>query len=234
MSRTLRGWWPHLPTLLCASVAICLSAGLTVALAPGVTPVSVLLAALLLGPWAAGLVACVHQIVIEDDTSVRQWVHSVRRFAVFGVVVSTPPAVAAALLVVALRAWHLSGSVVALAPVAVSGAVTVLLLLGGVAALPLGIARPHLRGTRLWLTAFHLVSRWPVRFVAGPVLVVLGVWASTSLTASLLLLVPAPAALVLGAAFWTSALEMGANDLDIQENSESPSQTTPERITRAA
>ncbi|NGN69573.1 hypothetical protein G5C51_37515, partial [Streptomyces sp. A7024] len=53
--RTLRGAWPALPALLCGSAAVCAAAVAVVLLAPGVTPVSVLLAAVLVTPAVAGL-----------------------------------------------------------------------------------------------------------------------------------------------------------------------------------
>lgn len=217
LRRATGGLWSHLPTWLCASVAICAAAALTVVIAPGITPVSVLLAAVLLTPFVSALIAAVDQVVRTDDVSVSFWWKSIRRFASFGYGVVAAPAVAVALLVVAWTVWQRTESTVALAPVVVSGAVSAVLVLASTAVLPLGIARPTLRGSRLWLTACHLVARWPVRFLAAPSLLAFGVWASTEVSASLLLLVPAPVALVLGAAFWSSAVELGAPDFTFDD-----------------
>lgn len=222
LSRTTRGAWPHLPTLLVGSVAICIAATTAMVIAPGVTPLSILVAALLVTPWVAALAGCVNQIVLQDDTSVRAWAQEVRRLAGFGVTSAAPPAAAAALLLVALHMWRDTANPLALAPVAVSGSAAVVLSIGLLVVLPLGAARPQLRGVRLWLTALHLAARWPARFLAAPTVLVLGLWAATSLTASVLLLVPAPVVLLMGAAFWTSATQLGATDLDETTHSGHP------------
>jgi hypothetical protein len=43
---------------------------------------------------------------------------------------------------------------------------------------------------------------------------VLALWAGVALHSSLILLLPAPVALMAGAAYWCCALELGAEDLD--------------------
>lgn len=219
LHRVLHAMWQHLPTWLCASVAICGAAALTVVLTPGITPLSVLLLTATATPFVTALIAAVDQAIRTDDVTPAFWWSAIRRHTVFGYSVLAGPAVAAALLVVACTVWRQTGQPLALAPVGVSGAVTVLSGLAVTAALPLGIARPALRGSRLWLTASHLVVRRPVRFLAAPVLLAFLIWLSTAVTASLLLFVPAPVALVVGAAFRTAAAELGADDVELVEAS---------------
>ncbi|NGN69777.1 hypothetical protein G5C51_38550, partial [Streptomyces sp. A7024] len=138
------------------------------------------------------------------------WWRSLRGLWRFGAVQGLLAGVPAAAFLVALEIWAATGSGWVLPSLGVSGAVTLLAVLGLGAALPLGAARPDLRGRLLWLCALHLVARRPVRFLAGPSLAVLGVWAAVHWTASLLLLVPGPAVLVTAAAVWTSTAAASA------------------------
>ncbi|TSD95672.1 hypothetical protein FOS14_17905 [Skermania sp. ID1734] len=208
LRRVSRGAWSGLPILLFASVAVCLAAALVVVLTPGVTPVSVLVFAALETPWAVALLATVDDLIRMEDTSLADWCRGLCCFTGFGYAVMAVPAVAVSLFLVALEVWHQTHSVIALGPVIVSAIVATILGTASTAALPLGIAHPQLRGQRLWITGMHLVARWPVRFLAAPALLGFGVWVATQVSASVLLLVPAPVALVLGAGFWTSAAEL--------------------------
>ena len=90
---------------------------------------------------------------------------------------------------------------------AMTGAAAVLAVLALTAAMPLAAARPEMRGRALWLTALAVVAHRPTRFVAVGSAVAAGVWAAAAWTASLLLLVPAPAAIVAVTATWTSLID---------------------------
>lgn len=205
LTRTLRGLWPSLPALLAASVTLCLAATATVLVLPGVTPLSVLLGAVLAGPGAAALVATVNEISFTGDATVRTWWQHLRRLWAFGIRHAVPAAAVLAAFLVALTVWQRTAGYWALPSLGVSGACTVLAFLGLPAVLALGAARPGLRGRLLWICALHLVARRPLRFLAGPSLALLGVWAATAWSASLLLLVPAPVVTVMVTAVWTSA-----------------------------
>lgn len=206
--RLLHGVWPNLPTLLCASVAVCVAATVPVLVAPGVNPVAVALYALLVAPAATALADTVTRIGGTGRASVRGFAVRLVRLWPFAARQALVPAVAAVLLLAALQAWAATGSLLLLPSVALTGAATVLAVPAAMAALILGAARPGLRGRALWVTALHLVARQPVRFAAALCLVVLGVWAAASWSASLLLLLPAPAAVVAVAAVWTTAAEL--------------------------
>ncbi|BCJ30742.1 hypothetical protein [Actinocatenispora sera] len=206
--RLLRGVWPNLPALLCASVAVCVAATVPVLVAPGVNPVAGALYALLVAPAATALADTVTRIGGTGRATVRGFAARLVRLWPFAVRQALVPAVAAVLLLAALRVWTATGSMLLLPSVALTGAATVLAVPAAMAALILGAARPALRGRRLWVTALHLVARRPVRFAAALCLVLLGVWAAASWSASLLLLLPAPAAIVAVAAVWTTAAEL--------------------------
>src|SRR5699024_1996177 len=86
---------------------------------------------------------------------------------------------------------------------------TILSVAGFVVVLPLAVARPQLRRAMLWVTAWHMLGRWPVRFLAP--IVMAGLALLTGLTYSLMavLLRPAPIALVAGAGYWCCACGLG-------------------------
>ncbi|WP_128560043.1 hypothetical protein [Streptomyces triticagri] len=191
LAGTLRGAWPGLPALLAGSATVCAGATLTVLLAPGVTPVSVLVAAVLVGPGAAALARAA-----DDGATVRQWWLALRELWRFGLLQCLVAAAPTAAFLVALRLWQETGADWLLLSVGASGAAALFALFALSVALPLGALRPELRGRLLWGCALHLALRRPLRHLAGPCLGVLGVWAAVQWTASLLLLTPGPAMVV--------------------------------------
>jgi hypothetical protein len=207
---TLRGAWPSLPALTVASAALCAAATVPTLIAPGVNPIAVLLYALIAAPFLAALCAIANTAAFNDVATIREWTRAVRAYGTFAISQALIPAAAAELFLAAQALWSRSHPLWTLPSLALTGAATVLTLLGLLATLPLGIARPNLRGRLLWVTALHLVARRPSRFLAIFSLTALGLWAATTWTASLLLLLPAPAALVTAAAVWTTATEATA------------------------
>jgi len=221
LGRSVRGLWLHLPALAAAGAAVAGSAGLADVLAGGLTPVTPLLVALLAGPPAAAMASVVNDVLVRDDSGIVGWWRALRRTAGRGITVLLVPAVPATLLVVAVQVERTSRAPIALVPVWGAAVVTVLAVAATAAALPATVARPALRGIRLWVAALHLVARHPVRFGAAFCLFGLGVWASVSITGTLFLLVPAPVGLLAGAAFWSSAVELGAAELGAADFDES-------------
>lgn len=214
LQRTVRGVWAGLPALLAGSVTLTLAIVVAMVLGGGLTPWSLLLAVLVSGPPLTGLAAVCHDIVIEDDATIRSWVRATRHHARLGIGLLAVPVAPAILLMVAIVVHERTGSPVWLAPMAVSASATLLAVFTLLAAVPAAIARPELRGVALWVTALHMVSRWPVRFIAPLTVLGLGVWAGLSITGTLLPLVPGPVLLLTAAAFWASAVELGATDLN--------------------
>ncbi|WP_446664237.1 hypothetical protein [Flexivirga sp. B27] len=218
LRRSMRGIWPHLPLLTLGSAAVCACACLAALIAPGVTPPALVLSAILVAPSVTALAAIANTVVGQDDSDIRWWLAAwsvgVRR----GIPAVLLPAVAGALLLVAVQVWQHTGAPVVLVSVGVSGAVTAGLVPLSVAVLHTTCALPERTALGQWRTAAELLVRWPVRFLAAPVLLGLGVWAATQLSVSLLLLVPAPVTLVGAAALWTSAVETG--DLIVEDLTE--------------
>lgn len=213
VATTLRGMWLSLPALTVASFAICLAAAVPAVLAPGLNPLAAIIAALVVSPFVAGLVAAVNRIADGEQTTIRQLVDDVRRLSGFAVVTALIPAIAIALFLVAIVVLRATGALWVWPSFALTGAVSVIAAVACAAALPLGAARSDLRGRRLWLLAVALVASHPARFVAVVTTLVLGVWSATALTASLLLLVPVPVAIVAVTATWSSW-----PSLDLQRN----------------
>ncbi|WBB61593.1 hypothetical protein O7599_03280 [Streptomyces sp. WMMC500] len=204
LRRVLRGAWPSLPALAVAGAAVCAAGTLAVLLAPGVTPVSVLVAAVLAGPWLAALGAAADRIAADGEAGIRDWWRGLRALWRFGAAQALVPAVPAAAFLAALAVWQQTQNPWLLPSLAAGGTCAVAGLLALPAALSLGSARPALRGRLLWLCAAHLVARHPARFLAAPSLALLGLAASLRWTASLLLLVPPLVALVASAATATA------------------------------
>lgn len=208
VARTLRGAWPSLPALLTASAALCVAATIPLLAAPGINAVAVVLYAVLAPPPLIALVAVANAVTVDDGATIRGWYSALRSQSGFAVRQGLLVAVPTELFLAALQVWSRGHPLWALPSLALTGAACVLAICGMLAALPLGLARPTLRGPLLWIAALHLVARRPIRFAAVFSLAGLGLWTAIRWSASLLLLVPAPTALVLVAAVWTTVTEM--------------------------
>ena len=216
LRRTMRGVWTYLPTLSVAGLAVACATGVAIMISQ-LSIIGLILLPVLVGPTTAALCVVADDILARDDTSFRSWWTGLRRFSGFGMLTVIIAGLPAALLLVGLLALQRSGSTIAYLPVVLSAIVTVIIGATMIAVIPLGVSRPQLRGLALWLTAAHLVARWPVRFLAPLCLLGLGIWVSHALTGTLLILLPAPVVLLAAAACWTSALELGAGGLERYE-----------------
>ena len=202
--RTLRGVWPSLPALLVASVAVCAAATVPVLVAPGVNPIAAIVTAISCGPFLAALAGMTNEIAFDGQTAIRSWWSALRQLWRFGLLSALVPALPAGLLLVAIEVIRLSDSPLVWPSFVVTGMVTAVALLSFMAALPLGAARPDLRGRALWIVAVSTVATRPTRFVAVASAIGFLVWTATEWSASLLLFVPAPVAIVAVTATWTS------------------------------
>ena len=191
--------WHELPLLAAAGVLVCTASGLVVLLSPGLSPVSVLLGALLIGPVWAAVIATADSVVRHDRGGVLLLLRNLRRHRLAGLEVALVPGVIAALAV--LNQAIYTGPVFAI-PLAVSGCATVLALLASCYAFSLRVTA-GLRGRTLWLTALHLVARAPLVPLGVLALAFVALLLGTSVTASLLLLAPGPVALFASAGTWT-------------------------------
>ncbi|GAA1548573.1 hypothetical protein GCM10009804_01130 [Kribbella hippodromi] len=189
--------WHELPLVASAGVLVCTASALVVLLSPGLSPLSVLLTALVVSPVWAAVIATTDAVVLKDRGGVPQLLKNLWKTAAAGLEVGIVPGVVVA---VALVNWHALSPLFAL-PFAISGCVSVLLLLASCYAFSLRVTS-GLRGKRLWFTALHLVARAPLVPLGVLALVVVALLLSTSVTASLLLLAPGPVALFASAGTW--------------------------------
>ncbi|TDW81112.1 hypothetical protein [Kribbella sp. VKM Ac-2566] len=196
----LKALWHELPLLATAGALVCAASAVVVLLSPGLSPLSVLLAAFAIAPVWAAVVATMDAVVREDRGGVPLLLKNLRRHALAGLEVGVVPAVVIAL---ALLNWQLYAGPLYALPLAVSGCAGVLLLLASCYAFSLRITS-GLRGKTLWFTALHLVARAPLVPLGVLALVFVALLLGTSVTASLLLLAPGPVALFASAGTWTS------------------------------
>ncbi|MFE5334525.1 hypothetical protein ACFQ8E_01315 [Isoptericola sp. NPDC056573] len=201
---TFRGAWAHLPVLLVGSVAVTAASAAAVVAGDASPVLGAAVAVVAVSPTLAALVACCCDVATGDDVGVRDYGAAVRRVAAGAIGAALVPAVLAALTVVALVARAAGGGAWTLLPAGVGTTATVLASVAWIVLLPLRASCPEPSGPRAWLLALHLFARRPVPFVAAAVVGALGVAVSTGVSNGLFLLVPAPFALVLAAAFHTS------------------------------
>lgn len=191
--------WHELPLLATAGVLVCTASAAVLLLTPGITPFSVLLAAVLVGPVWAAVVATTDSVVRYDRGGVLLLLRHLKHHAAAGLAVALVPGVVTA---AALLNWHLYSSPLLALPLAVSGCASVLLLLASCYAFSLRVTA-GLRGKTLWLAALQLVARAPMVPLGVLALVFVALLLGTSVTASLLLLAPGPVALFASAGTWT-------------------------------
>jgi len=201
-----RVFWPNLPMMFVSSTIVCIATVAAIALAPSVSPLSLLLWVVVIGPAFAGLVAQLDEAICgHDDPPVFSYFRYLRRSWRRGLVLGVIPAVTGGLTLVALEVYHRTGSWVALVPASISGAFTVLGLITYLVAMPITAEYATIRMRALVIASLLVVSRAPVPIIGA--LSVAGVigWAAAQFSAAIILLLPGPLALVLVVAVWTSA-----------------------------
>lgn len=210
----VRAAWPDLPTLLVGSILFCAVAAFIIAMSPGVNVVSILLSSVLLVPIIGALAQTVQLTVAEGSapsplrllrTLPRTWWLTMRECLAL--------AVSSTLVFFAFGVWTQTSDPVWLFSLAASGTVSALSLLCTIVALPLRLRRPDLSARHLWLISLTVVVRDPVPIIGVVVAGGLGIWAVTSLTASLLLLVPLFLAIIWAAAIGVTAGKAGLDRL---------------------
>jgi hypothetical protein len=192
----LRRLWESLPAFLVTGTAVCVATGIVLWLGRGVSPVTLLLLALIPGPLYGALVHQSVRALQGEAPGSFSLPASVRRMWRPSVTLLLPPAVVGALALVALFAAGRSASWLPLVPAGLGAAVTVLLAIAALIGLPLAAADPELRGIRLTLSALHTAARRPAPLLGTVAVVVIAVWAALQFSGTLLFLAPAPLAVV--------------------------------------
>lgn len=213
LRRVWSSMWRHLPALAVSGALTAAAAALGLRAAGGLWAMSPLVIALFVGPTLMPLLAVVQGALVDDDTELRRYLRDLPRFAVRSTGYALAPGLCLSALLAGVEMYRATGSTMAVASLAVGTIGSVLAVVALVAVLPASVARPGLRGIRLWTTALHLVGRWPVRFLAPLMVSACALWAATTVASSLVLLVPVPVALMSGAAYWCCAIDLGARDV---------------------
>ena len=125
--------------------------------------------------------------------------------------VTALPTVALLLTLSGVQLWQLSGQAWMLVSVGLGAAVSTLALCTGVVALPY-VLRTGATLRSGWLVSFYIATRNPVPVLAVLSALALSVWAAAYLSFALIVLLPAPLALVWAAAV-TGATERSSTGL---------------------
>lgn len=213
LRRVWRAPWRHLPALSAAGCATGLALAAALWITGGIVVATPLVAALLCGPTLLPLFAAVQGALVHDDTELRSYGRDIRRFAVRGTSLTLVAGLCLSAMLAGIEVHARTGSGAVLLSLAVAVTASALTVAGLFALLPLAVARPGLRGLRLWASSWYLLGRWPVRFLAPVSVGALAVWVGTTVHSSLILLLPVPVALMAGSAYWCCALDLGADDV---------------------
>lgn len=195
---TVRILWTDLPVLLVGSVPVAAAWALARALPD---PVTALLAIGLLVVPSITVLAVGCQLLLADEhfgigTLIRTLPVAYGR----AVSVAVLPMITAGLTGVGFAAWQRSGSAVWLPSLVVGCLVSTVLILAAVVALPYRV-RTGDRLAECWTVALYAASRNPVPVLGAAAAGVLAVSASAYLSFAVIILLPAPLALI-----WASAV----------------------------
>lgn len=213
LRRVWSALWRHLPMLAVGSTVTTLGASVGFWLAGGSQLLLPILLAVLAGPTMMALFSVAQGALVSDDTGLRSYLRGVRETALPSMAHSLIPALSLVSLAAAADVYERTSSAFMLVSLSTAIVATILSVAGFVVVLPLAVARPQLRRAMLWVTAWHMLGRWPVRFLAPIVMAGLALWTALTYSSTLVLLLPAPIALVAGAAYWCCAVELGARDV---------------------
>lgn len=195
----LRTAWANLPVLLLGSVPVAVVWVAVRALPPAFGWLALAGVGLVLLPALAALVHGCTLLLAGEDFGPTALVPTLVRTYPAAVGVTALPTASAVLTLLALHVWRLSHQPWVLASIGAGLAVSVVAGLVAVVAVPYRVAtRAPLRET--WLVSCFVVTRNLVPVLAVASAVGLAVWAASHLSFALVLLLPAPLALV-----WASA-----------------------------
>lgn len=188
----LRRTWQALPT---AAVSGCLSLAVVVGallIAPGLSPVTVLLLAFGLAPVLAATVGVFLERDPASGADLGAFLHLLRRLLRPSLAVAGPPAAALALAVLALevhRQTHWAGWLVSLAA---AGAAAVVTTMAAVPALVLRAREPGTAAREIWGRSMRATARHPLAAVAVVIVALAATWLLGTSTTLAVVLVPAP------------------------------------------
>ena len=199
LARAAREWWPNLPMLLVGSVAVAAGWAVLRSVAAGSGWVALLGIGLLVIPLLAGLLDGCLRLLDDQHVGVVQLVRGLPGVVRRSWRVTGPVTVVALLADAAAVAWLRGGQSWMLVSLGICTAVLLGLVFVGVIALPYAL-RSHVSWREVWLVGAFLATRHPVLALGVLSACGVAVWAAAHLSFALLILLPAPLALVWAAA----------------------------------
>ena len=203
--------WPNLPVLLIGSVLVAMGWSLVRALSPHLGLGSIVVLGLVVVPAFAVLLRGCEVLLSDEHFGIADLFRTGARTILPAVKVTAVPALAVLLTLSAVQLWQLSGQTWMLGSIGLGAAASVLTLYTGVVALPY-LLRTRAPWRTGWLVSFYIATRNPVPVLAVLSAVALAVWAAAYLSFAVILLLPAPLALVWAAAV-TGATERSSTTL---------------------
>lgn len=196
----LRAIWPNLPVLAAGSFLVTLVWVLANVTAGGSPWTAMVMTGLLVLPVFAALLRGCEVLLVGDHFGIWTLLGTLPRSLVRGLKITGPVLIVVLLGNAATYAWQASGSAWLLPSAVVSGVLGLAVVYVGVVALPYYVGE---RGswTQAWLVALYVGTRNPVPVLAALAGVILGVLATAHLSPALVLVLPAPVAMV-----WASAI----------------------------
>jgi hypothetical protein len=185
--------------LLIGSALVAIGWCVVRALSPHLGWVSVLGIALLVVPAFAALLRGCEVLLTDEHFGVVDLFRTGARTLLPSLKVTAVPTLALLLTVSGYQLWLASGEAWMLISVGLGAVVSLLALYTGVVALPY-VVRTGAPLRTGWLVSFYIATRNPVPVLAVLSAVALGVWAAAYLSFAVIVLIPAPLALVWAAA----------------------------------
>lgn len=197
--RAVRAWWPNLPQLLLASLPVAVGWAAIRAAATGWAWLSLLGAGLVVVPLFAGLLHCCSQLLADEHIGVRRLARRLPRLVRRAWRVTVPVTGVALLAGASAVAWQRAGQPWMLISLGICTAVLAGLVFVGVMALPYAL-RCDAGVHEIWMVGAFLATRHPVLVLGVLSACTVAVWGAAHLSFGLLVLVPAPLALIWAAA----------------------------------
>lgn len=191
--------WPNLPVLLLGSVPVAAGWAVARALPPSLGWLALLGIGLGVVPAFAALLRGCEVLLGGDHFGIADLVRALGRAYRPAVRVSLLPTAALLLALLAAELWRVTGQGWMLASLGAAAAVGLVGLVAGVVTLPY-VLRTRCGWREGWLVGLYLTTRAPVPVLAVLAAAGLVVWGAAHLSFALLLLLPAPLALVWAAA----------------------------------
>ncbi len=198
LRRAAREWWPNLPMLLVGSIAVA-AAWAVLRTAAGSGWISLLGIGLLVIPLLAVLLDGCLRLLDDQHVGVLQLARGLPGVVRRTWLVTGPATLVALLADAAAVAWQRGGQPWMLVSLGICTAVLAGVVFVGVIALPYAL-RSHASWKETWLVGAYLASRHPVLALGVLSAAAVTVWAAAHLSFALLLLLPAPLALIWAAA----------------------------------